>query len=223
MSVVRRRTRTLWVVGGAAAVMVGSGVAYAAVPDAGTNVYHGCMLTGIGTVRLIDPSLPSSNPLSHCTKLETPISWNQTGTQGPAGPTGATGATGSQGPAGPQGAKGDPGDTGPAGPQGPEGTFSGDFTSPNGQYEISVTDDGIKLTGPQTSVTLGAGSVAVNGEVVTLDGGVSTQINGTLVTLNGNGNCEPVARAGDLVTVSSTGTVGIGAVTTGSPTVCAGP
>lgn len=213
----RRRRRAVWVVGGAAAVMVGTGVAYAAVPDAGTNVYHGCMLTGVGTVRLIDPSLPSSNLLSHCSKLETPISWNQTGSQGPAGPAGATGA---QGAVGPQGAKGDPGDTGPTGPQGPEGTFSGDFTSPDGQYELSVTDDGIKLTGPNTSVTLDSNSVTVNGLVLTLDAIARTQINGSQVTLNGNENCQPVAREGDLVAVPGPGA---GTIALGSPTVCAGP
>jgi hypothetical protein len=134
-----RKTRTVWVVGGAAAVLVGTGVTYAAVPDAGTNIYHGCMLTGIGTVRLIDPSLPSTNPLSHCSKLETPISWNQTGAQGPAG---ATGATGSQGPAGPVGVTGAPGTQGPAGAAGTNGKDGNTILSGTGAPADSVGNDG---------------------------------------------------------------------------------
>ena len=34
---------------------VAGGVAYAAIPDAGTGVYHACMLKNIGTIRIIDP------------------------------------------------------------------------------------------------------------------------------------------------------------------------
>src|SRR5690348_16217704 len=72
-----------------------------------------------------------------CNANETAVSWNQ------SGPAGATGATG---PAGTTGATGATGATGPA------GTFSGTFTSPNGQYAISVTDTGIVLSGPGTDV-----------------------------------------------------------------------
>jgi hypothetical protein len=133
------RKRSLLALGGAAALLAGTGAVYAAVPDAGTNVYHACMLNGIGTVRIIDPSLASSNPLSHCTKLETAIAWNQTGQQGPAGaagpqgPAGAAGATGAQGPAGPAGKDGKDGQNGQdgaTGPQGPAGAV-GD-TGPQG-------------------------------------------------------------------------------------------
>jgi Collagen triple helix repeat (20 copies) len=93
---------------------IAAGVAYATIPDS-NKVYNACMLKGIGTIRLIDPSLPSSSLLSHCTALETPISWNEQGIPGPAGAPGATGATGATGPQGPTG------DTGPQGPQGPQG------------------------------------------------------------------------------------------------------
>jgi Collagen triple helix repeat (20 copies)/Divergent InlB B-repeat domain len=129
------RKRSLLALGGSVALLAGTGAVYAAVPDAGTNVYHACMLNGIGTVRIIDPSLASSNPLSHCTKLETAIAWNQTGQQGPAGtagaagpqgPAGAAGATGAQGPAGPAGADGKDGkdgQDGATGPPGPAGTI----------------------------------------------------------------------------------------------------
>jgi hypothetical protein len=83
----------------AAALVVGAGIAYAAIPGSG-NVYTACMLKNVGTIRLIDPSLPSKNLMSHCTNFETQISWNQVGQQGPSGATGATGATGPTGPAG---------------------------------------------------------------------------------------------------------------------------
>ena len=120
---------------------VAGGIAYATIPDSG-NVYTGCMLKNVGTVRLIDPSLPSHNLMSHCTPFETKINWNQegqAGTPGPAGPKGDTGVTGAKGETGPRsrrratarratparpgptvrnGPKGDTGATGPAGPHG---------------------------------------------------------------------------------------------------------
>jgi len=141
---------------------VAGGIAYATIPDSG-NVYTGCMLKKIGTVRLIDPSLPPGNLMSHCTSFEKKITWNQqgqAGTQGPPGqkgdigpagadgaqgPKGDTGDTGPQGPKGdtgdigPQGPKGDTGDTGPQGQRGPAGpntVFSGSV-NPNGSPQES--------------------------------------------------------------------------------------
>jgi hypothetical protein len=103
-----------------AALATAGGIAYASIPGPG-NVYTACMLKGVGTIRLIDKSLPSTNLMSHCTDKETEISWNQTGQPGPAGPAGPAGATGGTGPAGPQGPKGDPGARGDLGAQGPPG------------------------------------------------------------------------------------------------------
>ena len=68
------------------AAIVG-GVAYATIPGPG-NVYSACMLKGVGTIRLIDKSLPATNLMSHCTDKEIEISWNQAGQPGPAGPVG---------------------------------------------------------------------------------------------------------------------------------------
>lgn len=85
------------------------GVAYATIPDA-AGVYTACKLKSTGTIRLIDPSLSSSSLLSHCTSLESQISWNQQGQQGPPG---KDGAPGKDGPAGPQGVPGPQGDPGP--------------------------------------------------------------------------------------------------------------
>jgi hypothetical protein len=114
----RRRWRLAVIV--VAGFAVAGGVAYATIPDSG-NVYTGCMLKGIGTIRLIDTSLPASNLLGHCTALEKQVSWNQSGQAGAAGPTGAQGPAGAKGDTGATGAQGPKGDTGAAGTQGPKG------------------------------------------------------------------------------------------------------
>ena len=67
-----------------AGLATAGGVAYATIPDSG-GVYTACMLTKVGTIRLIDPSLGSSSLLGHCTALETQISWNQQGQKGDPG------------------------------------------------------------------------------------------------------------------------------------------
>lgn len=72
-------------------VAVAAGVAYATIPDSG-GVYTACMLKNVGTLRLIDPSLPSANLMSHCTSRETQITWNQKGQPGPTGPAGPPGS-----------------------------------------------------------------------------------------------------------------------------------
>jgi hypothetical protein len=81
---------------------VAGGVAYAAIPDTGTSTYHACMLKNVGTIRIIDPSLPTSSLLQHCNaNLETQITFNQNGPKGDAGPPGAVGPPGPQGAPGP--------------------------------------------------------------------------------------------------------------------------
>ena len=131
-------------------LVIAAGIAYATIPS-GNNVYTACMLKGVGTIRLIDTSLPPSNLLGHCSSLETQISWNQTGQTGPPGPPGPTGlegptgdagtpgaagATGATGQQGPKGDTGDPGPTGQpgaAGPAGPKGdTGATGATGPQG-------------------------------------------------------------------------------------------
>ncbi|MGA3363201.1 MAG: hypothetical protein ABSD82_14375 [Solirubrobacteraceae bacterium] len=96
------------------------GVAYATIPSSG-GVYTACELKGVGSIRLIDPSLAAKDFQSHCTAFEQQISWNQSGPPGPAGATGSAGTNGAMGQAGPQGPTGDQGATGQAGPQGPTG------------------------------------------------------------------------------------------------------
>ncbi len=70
-----------------------AGIAYATIPDGG-GVYTACMLKSLGTIRIIDPSLPASNTLGHCTSVETQISWNRDGQQGTPGTAGKDGAPG---------------------------------------------------------------------------------------------------------------------------------
>jgi Collagen triple helix repeat (20 copies) len=113
----RGRRLSVLVVAGLA---VAGGVAYATIPSSG-NVYTACVLKHIGTIRLIDPTLPPSSLMSHCTALETQVSWDQTGQPGPVGPQGPQGDTGAAGPAGPQGPAGNDGATGPPGPKGDTG------------------------------------------------------------------------------------------------------
>jgi hypothetical protein len=71
-----------------------------------------------------DPSLPSTNAMSHCTSNEAQVTWNQGGPKGPPGdkgPTGDKGAQGDPGAKGPDGDKGPTGDPGPTGDQGSQG------------------------------------------------------------------------------------------------------
>lgn len=74
--------------GGLLIAATAGAVASATIPGDG-NVYKACMLKNVGTIRLIDPSLPSTNLMSHCASLETQVSWNQMGQPGPQGPPGA--------------------------------------------------------------------------------------------------------------------------------------
>jgi collagen triple helix repeat protein len=113
-----------------AAVVVGlataGGVAYSGTP-ADSVVFNGCMHKTTGAVRLIDPTLSSSSPLSRCTNAEQAISWNQRGAAGKDGVDGSNGAPGINGTNGKDGVDGAaclpsvPGCTGPQGPAGADG------------------------------------------------------------------------------------------------------
>jgi hypothetical protein len=227
-----------------AALALGSGIAYATIPDGG-GVVTACMLKNVGTVRLIDTALPSSNLLSHCTALETQVSWNQKGQAGAPGTNGADGKSVVMGDAGANCANGGVSLTvgsdtryvcnGANGQDGQPGTFSGHFQSPNGQYSIDVADTGIALDGPNgmvrvnsAGITLNSGSVlelksSGNAELkasggLNLQGSATTTVNGSTVQLNGCGRF--LARLGDLVQVNPDS--GSGNIIQGSSTVCAG-
>src|SRR5437763_16734026 len=100
------RTRTrIMLVGTALAIALVGGIAWATIPnDAG--VYSACKLNATGTIRLIDPSLPTTSLLQHCTSIETPISWSQKGPKGDAGPAGVDGTNGTNGTNGSNGKDG---------------------------------------------------------------------------------------------------------------------
>jgi hypothetical protein len=106
----RRSRRVALAVTAVALVAIAGAVTFAVAGIGGGGVINGCYKSQNGQLRLIDPAT------DHCLPSEKPISWNQTGTQGPPGPTGPKGATGPAGSTGPKGT------TGPAGPTGPKGT-----------------------------------------------------------------------------------------------------
>lgn len=126
-----------------ASLVAAGGIAYAAIPDSG-GVYTACRLNATGTIRLIDPSLPASNLLGHCSSLETQITWNQKGQPGAAGATGARGPQGLKGDIGPSGAQGPAGAAGATGPQGPKGD-----TGASGPAGADGTPGKDGATGPQ--------------------------------------------------------------------------
>jgi hypothetical protein len=148
-------------------------------------VIHGCYRTSTddqkGQLRVVE------DPAS-CRSNESAIQWNDTGVAGPAGPAGADGRDGADGEDGADGASptvaqlaaGDAncpaggaaitdgaGATayvcsGRNGQDGTDGTpFSGTFTSPNGQYSISVTDTGVTVASPDSSIRVGATDIRI--------------------------------------------------------------
>ena len=140
------------IVAASAVVAVGVvvvGIAYAAIPGAGGQI-QGCYIKKVGALRVV-------NSASECTKLELPLAWNEAGQPGTNGTPGVSPTVlqlnpgNANCPAG--GAKitdaaGTPAYvcSGQNGSNGQDGQpFSGTFTSPNGQYLISVTDAGITL------------------------------------------------------------------------------
>jgi hypothetical protein len=122
-----RVTRMRFMLLVAVLALIAAGVAYAAIPSDGTNLFTGCMLRATGTVRLIDPSGPSSSLLSRCTQFETQISWNQKGQAGKDGTNGAPGKNGVNGTDGTNGKDGaaclpaNPACVGPQGVAGKDG------------------------------------------------------------------------------------------------------
>jgi hypothetical protein len=146
-------------------VLAAGGVAYATIPDAG-GVFTACRSNANGSLRLIDPSSSSGSLLSRCTGNETQVSWNQKGQAGAAGadgksPTVAQLQTGdSHCPAGGASLTDASGNVAYVcnGANGADGkSFAGSFTSPNGQFSLSVSDAGVKVVGPDSSITLPAG------------------------------------------------------------------
>jgi hypothetical protein len=175
-----------------------AGIAYAAIPDS-KGVYTACMLDKVGTVRLIDPSLPASNLMSHCTNVETKFTFNQQGQQGAPGLPGAPGANGKDGADGKDGKDGQP--------------FSGTFTSPNGQFSITVDDTGIKLAGPSSSIELKPDGTIENRTASSFNvtsGGATALVAGTSLDLKSGAATTLVAGSSLNTTSGSTTTLDAG-------------
>jgi hypothetical protein len=197
----RLAARSSFAAGGAVIVLVAAGgVAIATSSDV---VYTACKLKATGTIRLIDPTLPSTSPLSKCsTTLETQITWNQKGPAGAAGPTGPAGAQGAVGPTGPAGApgahgepgtpgepgaKGDPGEPGAKGDPGEPGA-KGDPGEPGAKGDPGAAGQSV------TSATEPAGTNCAAG------GSKFTAANGTTYACNGTGG-----SGGDATTLAGHG------------------
>jgi hypothetical protein len=144
------------------ALATAGGVAYATIPDS-NNVYTACMLKSTGTIRLIDGSLPAATLMSHCTSLETSISWNQKGPQGIQGLKGDKGDPGKDGVNGTNGVDGKDGAPGTPGADGKDGAPGADGK------------DGINVT--STSEPAGA-SCAFGGSAFTAANGITYACNG---------------------------------------------
>jgi hypothetical protein len=258
----KRRKLIAAAVGAVVTTIAAGGVAWAAIGDGG--VIQGCYDSG-GNVKVV-AALP-------CPKGYTALSWNQKGDPGPKGDAGAKGDPGPAGQPGAAGANGvsptvtqltagDPncpaggaaitdaaGSTAYVcgGEKGADGApFSGTFTSPNGEYSISVTDGGIALAhGTHASITLigdditvrsfdttavqagtdltlrGAASVTVDGQgAVNVQSSGQLSLKGGLVKVGGGSACLPAARLGDLVLVNPMS--GSGSIISGVPAVCIG-
>ena len=151
---------------------VAGGVAYAAIPDAGTGVYHACMLKNIGTIRIIDPERQRCS-----SSLEVEITFNKQGPAGVPGPTGPPGPPGHDGRDGHDGAP-----------------FSGTFTSPNGEYSLSVTDAGIVLSGAASTISLTSSGLALQSDKdLTLQSAAGFFVDaGTGVSIAGGGSASTI-------------------------------
>jgi hypothetical protein len=230
---------------------VAGGIAYGSIPDAG-GVYHAC-LAKTGAIRIIDTDT------DQCKAFETAITFNQKGQPGDPGqsPTVASVAAGDSHCAAGGAAITDAAGTtayvcsGANGKDGADGTpFSGTFTSPNGQYSISVTDTGVTVAGAGTTVNLSGTGLKVQtsngltlksagdaslesssgltvkaGSNASISSGDTLGLSGTLLTLNNSGpTCLQAARMGDgiLATSANQGALSTGFITSGSPTVCIG-
>ena len=252
----RRRDLIAAAAGALAATALAGGVAWAAIP-AGDGTIQACYGKVGGVLRVIDAAkgqkcLPNA---------EVAISWNQLGQQGPQGMQGPSGQPGSDGddgasptvlplatgdtncPAGGAAITDAGGSTayvcsGQNGEDGAEGEpFSGTFTSPNGEYSISVTDAGVTLSrGPGLRLTLAGDKVFIQGNHLELKSALDFELTGqngtidansiltltgsTQVRVNGGSTCAQAARVGDVVNVNTAPNPG--SILTGSSRVCMG-
>jgi hypothetical protein len=184
----------------ALAILGAAGAAYATIPDS-SGVYTACALKSVGTIRLIDPSLGAGSLLGHCTQLESQITWNRQGQNGTS-PTVAQLGTGD-----PHCAAGGASLTDASGnvayvcngQNGVDGkSFDGTFTSPNGQFSLSVADGGVSVSGPGSSIDL-----SPNGDLtITAAGDENLTVGHDETTHVGHDRTETVGR-NETITVHS--------------------
>lgn len=111
----QRHGRLVVCLAAVALLLLGGGMAWAAVPSS-SGVITGCVDAryNTGVLRVIDAS-------KSCLRSETRITWNKEGAPGADGARGADGAMGPAGPSGPAGLQGEPGAPGAPGAAGPQG------------------------------------------------------------------------------------------------------
>ena len=220
----RRHSIALAAASSCGATLLIGGIAWATIPGDG-GVINACYGKVGGVVRVIDVAKGEK-----ClTALETPLSWNQKGQKGEPGLPGATGLPGMNGSDGRDGVSPTVGQLAPGGPNCPAGgaaitdadgstafvcsgqPFSGTFTSPSGEYSISVTDTGISLARGGTPVVQIAGSsieitghnVAVTSEldatILVGRNALVTSGQNTMITTGGDAMIETI---GDTVITS---------------------
>jgi len=178
---------------------VAVGIAYAAGGIPGSDgTIQGCYDSG-GNLKVV-AALP-------CPKGYTSLPWGQ---QGPAGKDGKNGVDGKDGKDGVNGASptvtqllpmdshcaaGGAAITDAAGStayvcsgqNGQDGqSFAGTFTSPNGQFSLKVTDAGVEIKGPDSTITLPSGG----GVNVTSTGRLVTRVNDELVHVDRDRDVE---------------------------------
>lgn len=148
----------------AALVIVGAGTATAVgIPDA-DGVIHGCYNNSTGAVRIVT-SESQCVTTGRAARLETPISWNQ---RGPQGPQGFPGEQGEPGPEGPPGAAGEDGEPGPPGLQGEPGPVG-----PQGEPGRGLTDLADLEGLPCNTGTPESGTVSVTVADINAGSGIS--------------------------------------------------
>jgi hypothetical protein len=192
--------------GALAASALAGGVAWAAIPDS-DGVIQGCYNSG-GNLKVVS-ELP-------CPKGWTSLPWNQEGPKGDPGTNGVSPTVTqlSQGDANcPNGGAALADASGSTayvcnGAAGADGqSFAGTFTSPNGEYSITVSDAGITLAhGTTNSIVLTGDDLNVRSDDISIRSDRSTRVQaGTTANVQA-GTTATFDAAGNLsITTSATG------------------
>jgi hypothetical protein len=217
-----RRQATLFAaVSSCAAALLVGGIAWAAIPGEG-GVINACYGKVGGVVRVIDTAKREKCVAG----LEVPFSWNQQGPKGDPGIPGRDGEDGAEGvdptvtqleandancPAGGVAITDAAGHTGYVCSAQP---FSGTFTSPSGEYSISVTDDGITMSrGNTAAVSIAGQDIAIVAErdaTITIGRNLATSVSGADHTTVGS-NAVTTIGGGLSTSISGSNLTAIGA------------